>query len=111
MTRSDIKETAVYIQVRTVVWEDGAVRPLLPDRSVVLITTSVPDRRGNQMRSEEHGCDPSGARQQWPAVPQLFKSDHHRNQNHHPQVHSPENDLNQHQRPTAADTEQAVLPT
>ena len=26
------EETAVYIQVRTVVWEDGAVRPLLPDR-------------------------------------------------------------------------------
>jgi hypothetical protein len=31
MTRSNINETAVYIQVRTVVWEDGAVRPLLPD--------------------------------------------------------------------------------
>jgi len=29
-------ETAVYIQVRTVVWEDGAVRPLLPDPSVMV---------------------------------------------------------------------------
>jgi hypothetical protein len=28
---SNITETAVYIQVRTVVWEDGVVRPLLPD--------------------------------------------------------------------------------
>src|SRR5947208_15880146 len=28
----NIKETAVYNQVRTVVWEDGAARPLLPDR-------------------------------------------------------------------------------
>jgi hypothetical protein len=32
MMRYDIEETAVYIQVRTVVWEDGAARPLLPDR-------------------------------------------------------------------------------
>jgi hypothetical protein len=31
MMRYDIEETAVYIQVRTVVWEDGAARPLLPD--------------------------------------------------------------------------------
>jgi hypothetical protein len=30
MMRYDIEETAVYIQVRTVVWEDGAARPLLP---------------------------------------------------------------------------------
>src|SRR5437016_12149444 len=30
----NIKETAVYNQVRTVVWEDGAARPLLPDRFV-----------------------------------------------------------------------------
>lgn len=32
MMRYDIEETAVYIQVRTVVWEDGVARPLLPDR-------------------------------------------------------------------------------
>jgi hypothetical protein len=31
MTRYDINETAVYTQVRTVVWEDGVARPLLPD--------------------------------------------------------------------------------
>jgi hypothetical protein len=31
MMRYDIEETAVYIQVRTVVWEDGVARPLLPD--------------------------------------------------------------------------------
>ena len=31
MTRSPIRETAVYKQVRTVVSEDGAARPLLPD--------------------------------------------------------------------------------
>ena len=33
MTRYAIRETAVYTQVRTVVWEDGAVMPLLPDFS------------------------------------------------------------------------------
>jgi hypothetical protein len=31
MMRYDIEETAVYEKVRTVVWEDGAARPLLPD--------------------------------------------------------------------------------
>ena len=40
MMRYDIEETAVYIQVRTVVWEDGVARPLLPDRGA-----SVPQTR------------------------------------------------------------------
>ena len=31
MMRYDIEETAVYEKVRTVVWEDGAASPLLPD--------------------------------------------------------------------------------
>ena len=30
-----IEETAVYIKVRTVVWEDGVARPLLPDRGAL----------------------------------------------------------------------------
>jgi hypothetical protein len=36
MMRYDIEETAVYIQVRTVVWEDGAARPLLPDQRTLV---------------------------------------------------------------------------
>jgi hypothetical protein len=35
MTRYNVEETAVYIQVRTVVWEDGAARPLLPDPPLI----------------------------------------------------------------------------
>jgi len=31
MTRSNIERNRRIHQVRTVVWEDGAVRPLLPD--------------------------------------------------------------------------------
>jgi hypothetical protein len=52
MMRYDIEETAVYIQVRTVVWEDGAARPLLPD----------------SRRAELAQGDASGAR---PACPYL----------------------------------------
>jgi hypothetical protein len=40
--RYDIEETAVYIQVRTVVWEDGAARPLLPDRGTSVPPTPAP---------------------------------------------------------------------
>jgi hypothetical protein len=59
MTRYTINETAVYIQVSTVVWEDGAVRPLLPDRILVwqqqsllkMCRPAVPARIGRQQSS------------------------------------------------------------
>ena len=38
--RYDIEETAVYEKVRTVVWEDGAARPLLPDSTASTATAS-----------------------------------------------------------------------
>src|SRR6185295_15773394 len=53
-----LEETAVYTQVRTVVWEDGAARPLLPD--FVVCPGGTPTRADDTKRSSA----PRGFRRQ-----------------------------------------------
>ena len=53
MTRYNIERNRRIRQVRTVVWEDGAARPLLPDSSPhehkkPLIHCNVPGRRNGR---------------------------------------------------------------
>ena len=54
MMRYDTKETAVYIQVRTVVWQDGAASPSYPIRVETHLDPCVPNRQDTPAKCVRH---------------------------------------------------------